>query len=274
MFSLKRIGLLASIGCTGAAIAQTGSVEFEESVAVYGPGIFPALTQLRLCGDFRVLVAYVNGTDLLFVDEVTPIEGGSTNRVAKSFGFVEFNHYEASTSITGLACREGSAESLEITGTGHDGHENKDFEFRVLLNTRTGEYEYSDTLDAVEGQADSSAIRALLQDYEAAINRRDVEGAVAAYVPDADVWVVGYDRIVGIEAIRQNEARAVSAPGFQGWTASVDAIRFVGADVAVVESSGAVSIAGAQIAERITWVVNRTAVGWRIAAVRIMAFER
>jgi uncharacterized protein (TIGR02246 family) len=126
----------------------------------------------------------------------------------------------------------------------------------------------------VEGQADSSAIRALLQTYEAAINRRDVGAAVATYSPDADVWVVGYDRIVGIDAIRQNEERVASTPSFEGWTTSVDAIRFVGADVAVVESSGTVTIGGGRIAERITWVVNRTAVGWRIAAVRIMSFQR
>ena len=130
------------------------------------------------------------------------------------------------------------------------------------------------SLRAVEEQADSSAIRELLQAYEAAINRRDVEAAIANYLPDADVWVVGYDRIVGREAIRQNEERAVGAPGFQAWSTSVDAIRFLGADVAVVESSGTVTIAGDRIAERMTWVVNRTVAGWRIAAVRIMAFER
>lgn len=129
-------------------------------------------------------------------------------------------------------------------------------------------------LRAVGEQADSSAIRALLQTYEAAINRRDVEAAIATYLPDADGWVVGFDRVVGIEAIRRNEERAVSAPGFQAWTTSVDAIRFVGADVAIVESSGAVSVGGDRIAERITWVVNRTVAGWRIAAVRVMAFER
>jgi uncharacterized protein (TIGR02246 family) len=126
----------------------------------------------------------------------------------------------------------------------------------------------------VEGQTDSSAIRALLQTYEAAINRRDVAAATATYMPDADVWVVGYDRIVGLEAIRKNEERAVGMPGFQAWTTSVDAIRFIGTDVAVVESSGAVSIGGNRIAERITWIVGRTEAGWRIAAVRIMAFER
>jgi len=130
------------------------------------------------------------------------------------------------------------------------------------------------SLPVVEGQADSSAIRALLQAYEAAINRRDVEAAIATYLPDADVWVVGYERIVGRDAIRQNEERAVGTPGFQAWSASVDAIRFIGADVAVVESSGAVTIADNRIAERITWIVHRTAAGWRIAAVRIMAFER
>jgi hypothetical protein len=142
-----RIYLLASVCCSGLVAAQTARVAFEESVAVYGPEIFPALTRLRLCGNFRVLVAYVNGTDLLFVDEVAPIEGGSTNRVAKSFGFVEFNHYEASNSITDIACQKRGAESLEISGRGHDGHENKGFEFKVLLNTRTGEYQYSDTLE-------------------------------------------------------------------------------------------------------------------------------
>ena len=129
-------------------------------------------------------------------------------------------------------------------------------------------------LGFVEGQADSSAIRALLQAYEAAINRRDVDAAIATYLPDADVWVVGYDRVVGREAIRRNEERAVGAPGFQAWTTSVDGVRFIGADVAVVESSGAVTIGGDRIGERITWVVHRTVAGWRIAAVRIMAFER
>lgn len=142
-----RAYLLASICCSGLAAAQTPEVAFEDSVAVYGPGIFPALTQLRACGNFRVLVAYVNGTDLLFVDEVEPTAGGSTNRVTKSFGFVEFNHYEASSSIAEVACQLRDAESLEIVGRGHDGHENKDFEFKVLLNTRTGEYGYSDSLD-------------------------------------------------------------------------------------------------------------------------------
>jgi uncharacterized protein (TIGR02246 family) len=129
-------------------------------------------------------------------------------------------------------------------------------------------------LHVVDGQADSSAIRALIQAYEAAINRRDVEAAIATYSPDADVWIVGYDRVVGLEAIRRNEERAISAPGFHTWTTSVDAIRFIGTDVAVVESSGAVTIGGDSIAERITWIVNRTVAGWRIAAVRIMAFER
>jgi uncharacterized protein (TIGR02246 family) len=129
-------------------------------------------------------------------------------------------------------------------------------------------------VDAVEAQTDSSAVRALIQAYEAAINRRDVDAAIATYSPDADVWVVGYDRVVGVAAIRRNEERAVSAPGFQGWSTSVDAIRFIGTDVALVESSGAVIVGGERIAERITWVVHRTVAGWRIAAVRIMAFER
>jgi len=129
-------------------------------------------------------------------------------------------------------------------------------------------------LNAVERQADSSAIRGLLQAYEAAINRGDVEAAMEKYLPDADVWVVGNERVAGLEAIRRNEERAVNTPGFQSWTLSIDAIRFVSTDAAVVESSGALAVGGNRIAESITWVVSRTAGGWRIAAVRIMVFQR
>jgi hypothetical protein len=77
-----------------------------------------------------------------------------------------------------------------------------------------------------------------------------------------------------MEAIRQKEEQVASLPGFQSWTASIDAIRFVGPDAAVVESSGTVVLGADSIAERITWVVHRTAAGWRIAALRVMAFER
>lgn len=125
----------------------------------------------------------------------------------------------------------------------------------------------------MEKQTDASAIRGLLQTYESAINRGDVEAAITLYLPDADVWVVGYDRVVGLEAIRRNEEQAVSAPGFQSWSTSVDSIRFVSTDVAIVESSGTVIISGNRIAERITWVLSQTMGDWRIAAVRIMAFE-
>jgi len=45
------------------------------------------------------------------------------------------------------------------------------------------------TFGIVDEQADSSAIRSLLQAYEAAINRRDVEAAIATYMPDADAWL-------------------------------------------------------------------------------------
>jgi uncharacterized protein (TIGR02246 family) len=126
----------------------------------------------------------------------------------------------------------------------------------------------------VDDSPDSSAIRALIQTYESAVNRRDVEAAIATYTPDADSWIVGYDRVVGIEAIRRKEEQVARLAGFQSWTASIDAIRFIGADVAVVESSGTVVIGGGSIAERVTWVVHRTAVGWRIAALRVMEFKR
>jgi len=139
--------LPALLAPTVVANAQAASVGFKESIAVYGPEIFPALTLVRQCGDFRVLVAYVNGTDLLFVDELVPAAGGSTYRADRSFGFVEFNHYEASRIVNDVACDSQPVGRLRISGTGIDGHFDEEFEFTIVLDTRTGAYEYSDTLD-------------------------------------------------------------------------------------------------------------------------------
>jgi hypothetical protein len=110
--------LVASVCCSGVVVAQTARVAFEESRAVYGPEIFPALTHVHLCGDFRVLVAYVNGTDLLFIDEVEPADAGSTYRVVRSFGLIEFNHYEASRSITDVACQKRDADLWKSAAVG------------------------------------------------------------------------------------------------------------------------------------------------------------
>jgi len=138
--------LVASLAVSVPAVSQTARVGFNESVAVYGPEIFPGLTHLHQCGEFRALVAYVNGTDMLFVDEVAPADGDSTLRVVKSFSFVEFNHYEASRSISEVSCLRRDALTLEVTGSGDDGHSNSKFEFMIMLNVSTGEYEYSDSL--------------------------------------------------------------------------------------------------------------------------------
>ena len=135
---------LALLSLSGKAISQTASVRFDESVAVYGPEIFPAVRRIRLCGDFRILVAYINGTDLLFVDEVTLAEGDSTFSVVRSYSFVEFNAYEASRLVTEVSCQQRDAETLEITGSGNDGHRNADFEFVLSLSTSTGDYSYSE----------------------------------------------------------------------------------------------------------------------------------
>lgn len=138
--------LFVSFFMSGLAISQTARVGFDESVAIYGPEIFPALAKLQLCGDFRVLVAYINGTELLFVDEVAPAERGSTLRVVRSFGFSEFNHYEASRSISEVSCQRRDATTLEISGSGNDGHSDRDFEFTISLDAETGEYENSESL--------------------------------------------------------------------------------------------------------------------------------
>src|SRR5687768_12533878 len=61
-----------------ALAGQQASVEMEEALAKYGPGVFPAVTRMEVCGFFRVMVVYWAGTDMLFVDEIQPSQGEST----------------------------------------------------------------------------------------------------------------------------------------------------------------------------------------------------
>ena len=90
---------------------------------------------------------------------------------------------------------------------------------------------------------------------------------------NGDIWIVGNPRISGLDEIRRNEIEFYNTPGFQSWKITIEEIRFISTDVALVESTGATNLDTETIEEQATWVVSRRNDEWRIAAVRIMVFS-
>ncbi len=121
--------------------------------------------------------------------------------------------------------------------------------------------------------ADAAAIHALLATNEAATNRRDAAGVAATFMPEGDIWIVGGSLISGLDAIRRNEEEFYSTTGFQGWHATIDSIRFISRDVALVESTDLTILDTGEIEAQSTWIVGRHNGEWRIAAVRVMSIE-
>ena len=115
-----------------------------DEIGDYGPDIFPGITRMEVCGSFRVMVVYGNGTDNLYVDEQEFSSNQVTMVIKRGFSFIEFNAYEASNSITQLSC-ENAKDGLHIHGKATSGHSCQTYSFWIVMNTKSGEYKYSDT---------------------------------------------------------------------------------------------------------------------------------
>lgn len=120
--------------------------------------------------------------------------------------------------------------------------------------------------------ADEAAIHAMLARNQAATNRGDPDEVIRTYLPDGDIWIVGRERLSGWDELRRNEEEFNRMPGFR-WEVTIDSIRFLDRDVAIIESSGLTTHASGKIEEKHTMVVSRQDDDWRIAAVRIMEFD-
>lgn len=118
--------------------------------------------------------------------------------------------------------------------------------------------------------ADESAIRAVLAANEAATNRRDSEGVAATFTPDADLLVANGPKFLGINEIQRNEEQFYSTPGLREWRATVEAIRFLSDDVALVEQIATTTLDAGDTHENATVLMVRTEQGWKIAAVRVL----
>lgn len=97
---------------------------------------------MRYCEPYRVLVAYINGTDMLFIDELAPANNQSTLQVLRGMSVREFNVYEQSAEILRISCRIGSDDTLQVTGLAHSFHTDRDFEFSITVEGGLGSYEF------------------------------------------------------------------------------------------------------------------------------------
>ncbi len=126
---------------------------------------------------------------------------------------------------------------------------------------------------AIDRTADEAAIRSLLAANWAAGSARDAEGVAATYLPDGDAWIAGLSRVSGADEIIPAEEDFGGMPGFQSYDGTIDSIRFISPDSAIVEVSGTTTLDTGSFDEETTIVVARRDDNWRIAAWRVMTFD-
>ena len=121
---------------------------------------------------------------------------------------------------------------------------------------------------------DEKAIRVQITTAEAAINKRDFAALGALYTPDADAIIGSAPTSTDPNAIRRDLAAAwAKFPANRRITITIDAIRFVTSDVAIVNTT-ALFTEGEPLEDRGTWVMVRRDGAWRIAAVRVQPAQR
>jgi hypothetical protein len=116
----------------------------DDSIGAYGPWIFQTLTSLARCGDYRVLVVRMAGTDMLYLDRLSLISNNSMYEAVDGRSFSEFDDYEASNDIETVRCRVLRSGDILIVGRATSGHTNRAFHFRIALRPGEKSYRYWD----------------------------------------------------------------------------------------------------------------------------------
>ncbi len=125
-----------------------------------------------------------------------------------------------------------------------------------------------------ERPEDERAIRETVEAVPTALNARDWAAAAAPFTEDGDVLVPG-------SALASGRA-AIAAFWEQGWSdapddrqiaVTIQAIRFLGPDVAIAELTAEFS-AGEPTRDRATYVIVRDGDTWQVGALRVMQAER
>lgn len=130
------------------------------------------------------------------------------------------------------------------------------------------------SLSAQSRAADETAIRANAAAIESAINKRDAVALGAFFTADADEINVDGPLNSGREAMRKAaEADLAKWPPTMRFTLTVTGIRFLGQDIAIVETAGRFN-EGSVRATRGTWVSVRQGGKWLITALRVYPAQR
>ncbi len=147
--------------------------------------------------------------------------------------------------------------------------------FLIITLSLSGCIETCDTAQdaSIDRTADESAIRSLLSANFAASTARDAASVAATYMADGDAWIAGLARVSTDDGIRRLEEDFGGMPGFQSYDGTIESIRFISRDAAIVEISGTTTLDTGRFDEETTIVVARTQVGWKIAAWRVMTFD-
>jgi uncharacterized protein (TIGR02246 family) len=135
----------------------------------------------------------------------------------------------------------------------------------LLLNAR-----FSSGQPASAGSGDA-AIREVVKKYEASRNDSDANAVAALFTADSDQLVSSGEWRKGREALVRGTMASSAATGGKR-TLTVESIRYLTADVAIADARyDLTGLAGGE--ERHMWstfLLTRSAEGWRIAAIRNM----
>jgi uncharacterized protein (TIGR02246 family) len=140
--------------------------------------------------------------------------------------------------------------------------------------TSCGRGEQAPNTAAQNSGVEDAAIRAQLAANFAAGNKHDASGVVATYATDGDLMIGAGPRIAGRDAVRHwLEAAWSTAPSDRQGNLTVDSIRLLAADVAIVDSTARWT-AGEPLQDRATWIMVRRDRTWHISAVRILPAQQ
>ena len=121
---------------------------------------------------------------------------------------------------------------------------------------------------------DEAGIRDNVAAYVAAVNARDERKIGAVFAPDADAVFFDSPRRVGRDSIAKAHSEALASwPPTRKFSLEVTNIRFLGPDLALIETIGRFS-EGDMRSNRGTILVTRRDGHWQWTAVRVYQAER
>jgi uncharacterized protein (TIGR02246 family) len=118
--------------------------------------------------------------------------------------------------------------------------------------------------------ADETAVRGTVTALTNAINKRDAVSYSALFAADADVIVIDGPRAAGRAAIEAAAAKDWAAAPNERATITPTEIRFVGPDIAIVNTVARFAGGAITSEDRGTWVLHRESGRWLISGLRVM----